>query len=195
MIDHLAEIAKLRSQLSESRQTKTRVGPPPPPPPFRVMLSGHREVDLEATKIGLEQIITTIHPQVGICGMARGSDLLWADLLTEHGIPFEAFCTSTDQDKWFNLDEKAQFNRARERAVKVRYAGDVWKKGIEWRRNQMMISSCDLAIVIWDGRTQGGTWAVKSTLETEGRPWIHLNPITRKIRPVRCSLTSRPLKL
>ena len=39
-------------------------------------------------------------------------------------------------------------------------------------RNEGMIAECDLALVVWSGKTSGGTYSAFKKIKESGKPWI-----------------------
>lgn len=101
--------------------------------------------------------VKTLDITQGISGMALGTDMLWAEVCIELGIPFVAAVPCDNQDKMWPQKSKDRYKALiakAERVVNVSpgpYAA--WKMQ---RRNIWMIDNSGILLSVYDG-TQGGT--------------------------------------
>lgn len=102
-----------------------------------------------------------------LCGMARGCDTYFAEVVLEKGLRLEAMVPCPEQaDTWPEKD------RQRYRSLLLR-CGDIhiletaYSEGCMLRRNRAMIDQADLLITVYDG-AGGGTASTVAYAKSQG---------------------------
>lgn len=152
----------------------------------RVMVTGHRpqgipaeshqwvEQELERLAIKLRDEHGT---QIGISGMALGSDIWWAKAVKFAWLDLWAFIPFPQQaDRWQPADV-ALWNEMRSRAAHEIVIAPEYSVQALFQRNEVMLENSDLVIAVWDPTTtSGGTYATVQSAVRRGLPIIHLHP-------------------
>jgi uncharacterized phage-like protein YoqJ len=92
-----------------------------------------------------------------ISGMALGWDTAWALAAIDCGIPLCAAIPFSGQDSRWPTPSRRQYNTILHNASRIVYVCDPGYAAFKMqRRNEWMISECDLLVALWDG-SSGGT--------------------------------------
>jgi hypothetical protein len=154
-----------------------------------VMVTGHRPQHLHPSvrpwvRGELERLALKLRAecgtQVGVSGMAIGSDLWWADSVVKAGLKLWAHVPFPQQpDKWADEDKDEWVRLCRVADKLTMYGGDYDVRTLH-ARNDGMIKVSAAAIACWVPRkTEGGTASAVRKLRATGMPIIHVNPETR----------------
>lgn len=157
---------------------------------YSVMVSGHRTLPAGSAPWVQDQIdavVAQLNSKYGmrhaLTGMALGVDQMFARTALRMGIRVDAYIPGRDQAiRWSDVQREAYENLLA-RSSRVESATTITPYGTVITRlhvrNDMMIRSCDLAVLVMDDRQSGGTYTVKRKLAAAGRPIIHIDPKNR----------------
>jgi uncharacterized phage-like protein YoqJ len=99
-----------------------------------------------------------------ITGMAKGSDLLFAECVLEQkqnypNIKLEGAIPCLNQDSDWEENDKRLYNNILEKLDKITYVSSLsYTNGCMLKRNRYMVSKSSLLITIWNGEKSGGTY-------------------------------------
>lgn len=103
-----------------------------------------------------------------ISGGAIGVDLDFAravidtkfllNKLNKTKIELEMALPCTDQDKKWNAEDKARYQKILLRADKITLVSDKYSFDCMQKRNEYMVDNCDKLLAFWNGEQSGGTW-------------------------------------
>nr|WP_221374377.1 DUF1273 domain-containing protein [Actinoplanes polyasparticus] len=154
-----------------------------------VMVTGHRPqhlapADRPWVRSELNRLAVKLRAehgtQVGVSGMAIGSDLWWTDSVDRAGLKLWAHIPFPQQpDKWQPAD-RVEWERLCRVADKVKTYGGYYDVRTLHARNDGMIEVSAAAIAVWlPGKTSGGTASAVRKLDGAGVPIIHVDPAAR----------------
>lgn len=153
-------------------------------------ITGHRDLGDAASWVrqALAEQIAQQNVALGLTSLAIGTDQLFADVLLEKGIPFEAVLPSDKYESTFaSTAERARFHHLLSRASHVerlRYSKPTEESFFAAGRE--IVNRAELLIAVWDGepaRGLGGTGDVVAYAQSLGRAWIHIDPQQRLVLP------------
>lgn len=164
----------------------------------RVMVTGHRPQGLshaarDWVPLELERLAVKLRDQhgtqVGISGMALGSDIWWAQAVKYAWLDLWAFIPFPQQAEKWDSPDVALWNEMRRRAAAEVVIAPEYSVPALFQRNEAMLNDSDLVIAVWNlWSTTGGTTATVKSAVARGLPIIHLNPdaqTTKMITPGR----------
>lgn len=167
------------------------------------MLSGHRSLPSAPAKWvrnELLRIANRLRDEHGtlaaISGMALGVDTQWAWAAHATGLDLWAHVPFRQQCERWTEQQKADWRKLRAVAAKEVVYGDLGdatgdaRRGLAVRllhaRNDGMIAATreaeGIAIAVWDGRREGGTWSAVRKLCPSGLPLLWVRPHLRSTR-------------
>lgn len=126
--------------------------------------------------------------RVGISGMARCSDLWWAEAVLHAGMELWAFIPFEEQTERWSRADRADWWALRRAATTVRVIGAVNTAGsnrtaLLWQRNDAMLDAGDAAVAVWiSTQFQGGTYGCLRRAARRRLPGVHLDPAACGIR-------------
>lgn len=152
----------------------------------RVMVTGHRPQDIppqshDWVKLELERLAIKLRDQngtqVGISGMALGSDIWWAQAVKFAWLDLWAFLPFPQQaERWAPADV-ALWQEMRGRAAYELVTAQSYSVQALHQRNTDMLKNSDLVIAVWDPlKTTGGTYNTVTKAVKMGLPIIHMHP-------------------
>ncbi|WKW84878.1 DprA-like ssDNA binding protein [Microbacterium phage SallyK] len=155
----------------------------------RVALTGHRPQGIPAeshdwVKLELERLAIKLRDehgtQVGISGMALGSDIWWAQAVKYAWLDLWAFIPFPQQaERWAPADV-ALWNEMRGRAAAEVMIAPEYSVQALFARNEAMLNDSDLVIAVFDpSQHMGGTLATVRSAVRRMLPIVHVNPITQ----------------
>jgi len=153
-------------------------------------ITGHRSLGGPATEAWVRAALTDeiaqrpIHR--GLSSLAVGADQLFAEILISAHIEFEAVIPCAGYEATFRDDvERIRFYHLVARAATVhRLPFDAPSEPAFLAAGAWIASHCDLLIAVWNGlpaRGIGGTAEVVALAQTQGRRWLHIDPVRRTI--------------
>jgi hypothetical protein len=156
-------------------------------------ISGHQELGDAATvawiRAALEDAVSRNPPQLGLTSLAAGCDQLFASVLLERQIPFDAIIPCRQYETTF---DDTTLRRYWELLAKARQQITLTfpspSEQAFWTAGQQVVDGSDLLIAIWDGqeaRGLGGTGDVVSYALDAGHAVLHIDPIRRTTRSLR----------
>lgn len=115
-----------------------------------------------------------------ICGMARGTDQYFLELLLElrEEYPFsiEAAIPCPRQDRLWSRQEQERYGWLLEKCDVVTCREPQYSEGCMLRRNRYMVDRADILLTVFDGLEQGGTAATVAYARQKG---LSIIPIWR----------------
>ncbi|MCC3459809.1 MAG: DUF1273 family protein [Oscillatoriales cyanobacterium] len=91
-------------------------------------------------------------------GMAIGTDLLAAEILTDRNLPWKAITPCPYQCiKWSKPYQNAYWQLLRSADAEIRISEN-YTPTCMMERNAYMVKHSDLCLAVWDGRSNGGTY-------------------------------------
>ncbi|UVG35364.1 DprA-like DNA processing chain A [Microbacterium phage Zagie] len=155
----------------------------------RVMVTGHRPQSIPAeshdwVKLELERLAIKLRDehgtQVGISGMALGSDIWWAQAVKYAWLDLWAFIPFPQQAERWQPADVALWNEMRGRAAAEVMIAPEYSVQALFARNEAMLNDSDLVIAVFDpSQHMGGTLATVRSAVRRMLPIIHVNPITQ----------------
>ncbi|GAA0494937.1 hypothetical protein Ade02nite_19460 [Paractinoplanes deccanensis] len=117
----------------------------------------------------------------GICGMAIGADLWWADAVVRAGLRLEAHVPFPQQPNKWRDEDRAEWSRLLGLAAQTVTYGDGYDVRLLHRRNEGMIRACSAAVAVFDTRkSAGGTASAVRKLIRAGVPVVHVDPVGQR---------------
>ena len=102
-----------------------------------------------------------------ICGGAAGADELFAKACMKKGVPFDLYLPIES----YRGKELARYKR---NCRKVVAAAGEWQKGLDTKRDKMMVDNCDVLFAVWDGKPVGGAYETIQYAKKKGKMIIYL---------------------
>ena len=141
---------------------------------MKTLISGHRRFKLESYDIdwikeSIEETILDIPISIGLSGMASGVDLWFCEICLRNNIPYFACIPFDEQQNLVEDYEKELRLNLIDKSSKILKI-----------RNSQMIEKSDFGIIIFDGN-KGGTHNVFQQMIENEKPFIWLNPVSKKI--------------
>lgn len=99
-----------------------------------------------------------------ITGMAKGSDLLFAECVIEQkqnypNIKLEGAIPCLNQNSGWTEEEQKIYNNILDKLDKITYVSNSsYSNGCMLKRNKYMVNNSSLLIMIWNGEKNGGTY-------------------------------------
>jgi len=96
------------------------------------------------------------------CGMALGSDMLFAEAALEFKkkyprVKFNAIIPCTGQEKSWNQKQREKYHYLLENASEIKFlSNSAYFDGCMQIRNRYLVETCDLLLAVYDGK-RGGT--------------------------------------
>lgn len=147
--------------------------------------------ELERCATWLQQRAGT---RTGICGMARGADLLFAQAVLDAGLDLAAYIPFTGQtDRWRAADRRTYQQLLEHPRTRPTVLGELNDSvpparrsaavnRLMHHRDAQMVADADACVAVWvPGRT-GGTYETLRRAARTARPGVHLNPARCDIR-------------
>jgi uncharacterized phage-like protein YoqJ len=169
---------------------------------FKVMVTGHRPNRLfgynihssqyEALRKFFQDILDAAKKKYvvigGISGMALGADMIFAEEVVNRGIPLLAYIPFQAQASLWNASDQKRYNELLSYAYETHISGELRKGAPKYevsallmKRNRDMVDACDLVLAVWNGATDGGTYACLQYAKEQKKRIIVFNPQTSKV--------------
>ncbi|HBE17100.1 MAG TPA: hypothetical protein DDW51_05675 [Cyanobacteria bacterium UBA11367] len=151
---------------------------------MQAFLTGHRNID-RTRKRDIKRLIEAALYQYDIdrvyCGMARGFDLVAADVLQNLGIKVFAVlpCRPQFQCYKWTKDDKDYYNKVLNLCTNKVVLTDKYYDGCLNQRNLWMIARSQVCISCYDGRKSGGTYHAINHSRHLDR--INFDPVLKQI--------------
>lgn len=104
---------------------------------------------------------------VAICGGAAGSDELFGKVCADKKIPFKLYLPIEDY-------RGKELNYLKSKCQAMVVMADEWEKGLDTKRDKMMVDDCDILLAVWDGIPAGGTYQTIRYAAKQGKPVIFM---------------------
>ena len=115
------------------------------------------------------------------CGMALGTDLMAANLLSEQSLDWTAVLPCPHQDRFWPASAQALYQRILAQAPAKILLAQQYHPQVYALRNQFMVSHSQLCLAVYDGRLGGGT-AMTLRLAIQANLTIHIwNPLKQEL--------------
>ena len=101
-----------------------------------------------------------------ICGGAEGTDELFGSLALDYPKMGLALYLP------FHLYRVGEMMDLRNRMNEMYWVSEVWRRGVDRKRDRMMVNDCDVLLAVWDGIKKGGTWETIKYAMKKGKPII-----------------------
>jgi len=165
---------------------------------MRAFFTGHRNLPLLYLdwKKGIENLIKIAYNE-GVnhyyCGMALGSDQLFARTLIDFQLPFTAVIPCQNQDiKWTRKQKQNYRDLLRLSTRKITLYPE-YSPGVFHARNTYMIKHSDICLAVYDGRKSGGTYQTFKLAIRKADHFVRacnltvfrFNPLTNKITVIK----------
>jgi uncharacterized phage-like protein YoqJ len=125
---------------------------------MKAFFTGHRDFNDYS---GIEELINKALAKGAdhfYCGMARGSDLIFAETLISYRLNYTAVVPFPKQtEKWGNEDKK-KYRRILKLARFKVCTSPTYSREAYHIRNEYMIKHSDLCLALYSGREYGGTF-------------------------------------
>lgn len=144
---------------------------------FKVGITGHRPERIKNKRKEVENWLDSQIKNLKSCygnivlldGMAEGVDQLAAVIGLKNGA--EVNCYFPYKRKLSDVDEYIVEN-----AAGVSYECEKFQKDCYFRRDRRIVDDCDLLLVVWDGKENGGTYYTYSYAKKNNKnilifPW------------------------
>lgn len=149
----------------------------------RVMVTGHRPEDFDETEIymtiewlkGMAEWLKADHGTThAIGGMALGVDTWWFLKAREAGLLLDAHVPFWAQARRWAHNDRVLWSELLSDSVDVKVYGksEPYNASLFFERNSGMVAEADLALVVWSGRQNGGTYHAFKEINKAGLPWI-----------------------
>lgn len=120
-----------------------------------------------------------------LSSLAAGSDQEFAEAALSLGIAVTAVIPLEEYGRFFKGPDLAHYQRLLEKseAVHLRWQGDPEHAFFEAGR--FIVDQCDLLFAVWDGEKAeglGGTGDIVDYAWQQGRPVIHIEPISKIVK-------------
>lgn len=161
-------------------------------------VTGHRYITINRPNLdGINRLIDySIEQGVTeyLIGMARGADLLTAEILISRGLNWTAVIPCRDQTIKWSKSEQQRYERilahakgsiAQRHSVIVLY--EKYSQGVMQSRNQWMVNKSQLCLAVYDGALTGGTALTVNMAIDRHLPIIQFNPKTRRFKLIQSS--------
>ncbi|WP_084557681.1 hypothetical protein [Hamadaea tsunoensis] len=152
----------------------------------RIGVTGHMNLSPETVELVRVAIREQLRPHAGhrlegVSCIAAGSDSIFAEVVLELGGSLEVVLPSADyRERKVKPAHAVQFDSLIRRAARVRTTAHAEANPVAYEAaNEVVLSSCDLLLAVWDGCSpadQGGTAAVVEQARERGLPVIVLWP-------------------
>ena len=155
---------------------------------MKIGITGHQNLESNETWVRdvLREIIVGLKAQEGLTSLARGTDQIFAGILSDLRLPYVAVIPcSLYVDTFESPAIRKQYLAFLKKASRVMTLNLEKPEGIAfYEAGKKVVELSDRMIAVWDGQKAkhlGGTAdAVEYSLAIK-REIIHINPVTRKI--------------
>ena len=152
-----------------------------------VGVSGHQDLgDAETVlwiRAALVHAVGTLSPKLGLTCLAVGSDQLFAAVLSEMGIPFDAIIPCHEYESTFDDTTVLRYRELIARAQsQVTLPFPSPSEEAFWSAGRQVVDRSKVLVAIWDGegaRGLGGTGDVVAYAVESGHLVVHINPRRR----------------
>ena len=156
-----------------------------------VAATGHRPQHLDPgqrawVRAELRRVVLKLRDQhglqVGISGMAIGTDLWWADELVRADVALWAHVPFPQQwEPWLPV-QRDEWHRLHDLAAKVTTYGDRYDVRLLHARNDGMLAAANAVVAVHKaGKTTGGTASAVQKARQRGLPVVNIDPERRTV--------------
>lgn len=144
---------------------------------MKIAITGHRPERLQGKegeiKEWVRQQLKEYNCSAFLCGMAQGVDQLGA--LAAIAEKVKLYCYFPYKHKLSDMEQYLV-----NKAAAVRYMEDKYSVGCYHRRDRRLVDDCDLLLVVWDGKENGGTYYTYQYALEKGVPVLLFDWISEK---------------
>ena len=148
------------------------------------LFTGHRYLKSNQTNInGINKLIDYaigLSVEKFYVGVARGSDLLCAEILSYRELKWTAIIPCNDQTELWNHQDKQRYNQVLNKANNQIILYDKYSTGVMQARNNWMVKHSDICLAIYDGSRTGGTALTVNYAMSNSQPVYQFNPKTNQ---------------
>jgi uncharacterized phage-like protein YoqJ len=106
----------------------------------------------------MTELLVELGATLGITGMASGTDIDFADVCIELGVPFIAAAPFEGQELSWPAHAQVEYRKRMEKAADVRYVcAPGYDKQKYLYRDRWIVDNCHTLIAVFDGEPHGGT--------------------------------------
>lgn len=150
---------------------------------MKAFFTGHRYID-NGWNRQINQLIDLalqLNVQEFYSGMARGTDLTAAEVLTSRKLKWNAIIPCKNQDELWKISDKNRYAKVLKSASNVKILYPTYSPGVMQARDKWLVNHCDLCLGIYDGREEGGTALTIKMAICRNIRIIVINPMNNKI--------------
>ncbi len=150
---------------------------------MNAFLTGHRNISRPIVLTGIALLIERVKKEIThyYCGMALGSDQLFAEYLIYRNLPFTAVLPYPEQhEKWSIYQQKHYFYLLKFAKETIIVSPKYSSSGTHLR-NDYMINHSSICLGIYDNRNYGGTKSTVNKAINKGLKTLIFNPKTESI--------------
>lgn len=153
-------------------------------------IAGHQNIgDATAvtwTRSALMDLLGRFPISLGLTSLAVGADQLFAEVLLEKHLPFDAVIPCARYEEAFETLSLVYFKDLLSKASsQVVLPYPFPSEEAFWNAGKYIVDHSDLVFAVWDGdaaRGLGGTGDVVAYASSVGRKVLHVNPVVRTTR-------------
>jgi uncharacterized phage-like protein YoqJ len=116
-----------------------------------------------------------------LSGMAWGTDLVVVELAVARGLPVLAVVPYPQQPARWTKEWQGRYEAALSQVNEKIVLDQEFTSSSYARRNQWLVNHSREAVVVWDGRPEGGTWQTIRMLDRESRSWVWIDTERRRV--------------
>jgi len=157
---------------------------------MRAFFTGHRNIPLLYLdwKKAIEALIRLAYQEGAnhyYCGMAIGSDQLFARALIDFQLPWTAVIPCRNQELKWNNKQKQTYKELLKLSTNKVTLYPEYNPGVFHGRNAYMIKHSDICLAIYDGRKSGGTYQTFQLAIACNLTVFRFNPLNNKITVIK----------
>ncbi|HEY9702940.1 MAG TPA: SLOG family protein, partial [Allocoleopsis sp.] len=142
-------------------------------------ITGHRQINNEVVLKGIKLLMNRINNvEYYLCGMALGSDQIFAEYLISQNLSWSAILPCSNQhDKW-SISQQKHYLYLLKFAHNIITLSEQYSQEVMHLRNDYMINHSNICLAIYDNRNHGGTANTVKKAMNKGLRTIIFNPQT-----------------
>ncbi len=153
---------------------------------MRAFITGHRNINREIGLYGIKLLIDKVQNECNdiehyYCGMALGTDQLFAEYLIEQNLPFTAVIPFTNQWEKWSISQQKHYHYLLKFSQQVIIISPEYTSSCTHLRNNYMINHSEICLGIYDDRNYGGTKSTVNKAISHGLKTLIFNPKTEEI--------------
>ena len=145
-------------------------------------ITGHRQINNEVGLKGIKLLMKRIdNVEYYLCGMALGSDQIFAEYLISKNLPWSAILPCANQHEKWSISQQKHYLYLLKFARNIITLSDKYSPEVMHLRNDYMINHSHICLAIYDHRNYGGTANTVNKAMKKGLRTIIFNPQTETI--------------